>query len=85
MGWKRSRGQGGLARHFSCPPSFLSAVFLAEWRTGGPARRLPGGPDPIYISFLFHQTNQQRIHYCYLNGESADFSETIAIGLYRLP
>jgi len=52
---------------------------------GGFTRRLPGGPDPIYISFLFHQTNQQRIHYCYLNGESADFSETIAIGLYRLP
>jgi hypothetical protein len=50
-----------------------------------PAFWLTGGPDPIHISFLFHQINQQRIHYCYLNSESADFSETIAIGFYRLP
>ena len=27
----------------TCPPLFLSAVFVAEWRTGGLVRRLCGG------------------------------------------
>jgi predicted aminopeptidase len=75
------------------PLSVWRAYPLSVWRMGLSAY---GGfdpiqntyllmPDPIYISFLFHQINQQRTHYCYLNGESADFSETITIGLYRLP
>ena len=44
--WQEIEGlpaSGGLARRYSCPPSFLSAVFVAEWRTGGLARRLYGG------------------------------------------
>jgi len=27
-----------------CPPFFLSAVSVAEWRSGGLARRSSGGP-----------------------------------------
>jgi len=31
---------GGLARHSFYPPCFLSAVFVAQWRTGGPAHQV---------------------------------------------
>jgi len=39
------------ARRSSCPPSFLSAVFVAEWRTGGPAHQVVKNEDTTPLFF----------------------------------
>ena len=36
-----------LVRRLSCPPSFLSAVFVAEWRSGGVAEWRSGGVEGL--------------------------------------
>jgi hypothetical protein len=54
-------------RSRACPPLFLSAIFVAEWRTGGPARCVSGGLACLPShGRIIHMKGNPRIKTCSL-------------------